>query len=973
MEQRSPGSLDVKLFYIYTNSIVDYKKLNLKNCDSCLCSDLSIDSNNEPWIFIDIDGEGTLEIENEKYAIFGSKEITDGKWIKATKSGLIRLCPSYVGLLGENKISINKIYLIYFEPSTFRFLIKAKLINDASKILPSISNELLRILNDSLDKITIDSIKGDKIEIALKTQLIKAPWYLNSLENYISISDIDGKEVDFSKLKKSAELAESILEKGMEKLRNKFGPIGNLDLIAHAHIDFTWLWDTNVTKQKVYRNLSNVLSLIKNNDFLKYGISNMVYLKWVKDENPSLYNEIKNYVKEHKLIPLGGMWVESDTNLPGGESLVKQFLYGQRFLLKEFNQISTIGWLPDSFGFSGQLPQIMKKSGINGFYTHKLYWNNINKFPYSVFLWKGIDGTEITSINYPTYGSDLSPNQLVNAWNDHEIKDLPAFLVFGHGDGGGGPTWLMLERFLIYKKFPGLPILTIKSPEDHIIEIKDHKELLPTWYGELYLETHRGVYTNGVKLKELIREAEMKLIQIESWSSLLDKNINLEEYWLRLLELEFHDAISATTTYQVYENMVKELISTIKQLNEVLSLILKSVVINDDKYITFFNHLPWKRKELIEIDNQLKGKVCQKIGGKYLTEIELPPSGFVSYEIGPCLTQSNTEISNNKHIENKYFVISYEGDSLKIYDKENKRNSINDIYLLLCEDMPEKFDGWDIDENYKRVCEKIKLNFKYSEEGTLKSCLNFINEINNSKIETKICLNNKVIEVNHDVDWNENLKLLKIVINTNIMGQYNHAEIPYGVIERPTLPSNSWDRAKYEVPMWKWTDIYDPDYGISIINFGRQGYSVSSNTISLSLLRSPLFPNPKLDRGKQSIKYWIYPHKNTWRESLTPKLAMELNNEVIYIKGKADERSFLEIDPSFIMFGTLKRMEDSEDAILRIWETYGRNVCTELKSDNYVIVGETNLIETEKTDLNTNKICLNPYEIKTLILKKVKS
>ncbi|MGC8573343.1 MAG: alpha-mannosidase [Caldisphaera sp.] len=971
MEKRSTGSIDVKLFYIYANSIVDYKELDLKKCDSCFCTNLSIDNNNEPWIFVDIDGEGTLEIDNEKYAIYGSKEITDGKWIKATKSGLIRLCPSYVGLLGENKISINKIYLIYFEPSTFRFLIKAKLVNDASKVLPSISDELLRILNDSLDEITIDSIKGDKIETALKTQLIKAPWYLNNLENYISINDIDGKEIDFSKLKKSAERAESILEKGMERLRNKFGPIGNLDLIAHAHIDFTWLWDTNVTKQKVYRNLSNVISLIKNNNFLKYGISNMVYLKWIKEEYPELYKEIKNFAMENKLIPLGGMWVESDTNLPGGESLVRQFLYGQRFLLKEFNKISTIGWLPDSFGFSAQLPQIMKKSGIIGFYTHKLYWNSINKFPYSVFLWKGIDGSEMPSINYPTYGSDLSPSQLVNAWNDHKIKDLPAFLVFGHGDGGGGPTWLMLERFLTYKDFPGLPKLTVKLPQEHISEIKEHMESLPIWYGELYLETHRGVYTNGVKLKRLIRETEMKLIQIETWSSLLNKNINMEKYWIKLLEFEFHDAISATTTYQVYENIINELDSIINQLNQVLLSMLKDLIINDNNYITFFNYLPWKREELIELENPLKGKVCQKFGEKYLTEIDLPPTGFISYEVGPCISQFNTEISNDKYIENDYFILNKEGENIKVYDKENKRYSINDIYLLLCEDMPEKFDGWDIDESYKRVCKKISLNFIGSEKGPLMSCLNFVNDINNSEIKTKICLRRNVIEVNHEVDWHENLKLLKTVIEANIMGQYNHAEIPYGVIERPTLPSNSWDRAKYEVPMWKWTDVYDPDYGISIINFGRQGYSVSSNVLSLSLLRSPLFPNPKLDRGRQDIKYWIYPHKNTWRESLTPKLAMELNNQVIYIKGKSDKRSFLEIDPSLMMFGSLKMMEDSDNLILRIWETYGKSVCIDLKFENYIIEGETNLIETEKNELN--KVCLKPYEIKTLILKKVKS
>ncbi|AFZ71246.1 alpha-mannosidase [Caldisphaera lagunensis DSM 15908] len=973
MEIRDSASIDVKLFYLYANSIIDYHEINKKECESCLCYNLSLDeSKGVPWLYIDIDGEGTLEIDNERYAIYGNKEVTDGKWIKATKPGIIKLCPSFVGLLGEKNISINKIYLIYFEPSTFNYLIKAKLVNDASKVLKEISSELLKVLNDSLDQIKSVKISGEKLDIALKTQLIKAPWYLISLQDYENIKSISSSNMDYNKLREETKKAEAILEEGLDRLRNKFGPVGILDLISHAHIDFTWLWDTNVTKQKVYRNISNVISLIKNNEYLKYGISNVVYLKWIKDYYPDLYEEVKKYVSENKLILLGGMWVESDTNLPGGESLVRQFLYGQRFLLKEFNKISNIGWLPDSFGFSAQLPQIMKKSGIIGFYTHKLYWNTINKFPYSVFIWRGIDSTDLLSINYPTYGSDLSPNQLVNAWNDHKIKDLPAFLVFGHGDGGGGPTWLMLKRFETYRNFPGLPKLVLVSPETHINLIKNSIDLLPIWNGELYLETHRGVYTNGIELKQLIRENEMNLIQLETWSILLNKEINIENYWLKLLEFEFHDAISATVTNAVYNSIVNELNKMKNEIKEILISMLKELLVDDEKYITFFNYLPWERNEIVETDYPLKGKVCQKYNNKYLTEIKVNPSGYNSYEIGNCSTQVNTEISDDKFIENEYFIIKEEDNKIKIYDKGNKRLAINDIYLTICEDMPKKFDGWDIDESYNRICDHIPLNkLILTEKGLLKSCMTFENNYDSSFIKTRICIykGKNYIEINHEIDWNENLKIIKAIFEGNIMGQYNNAEIPYGVIDRPTMPSNSWERAKYEVPMWKWTDLYDPDYGISIINVGRQGYNVSKNKLGLSLIRSPLFPNPKLDRGKQNITYWVVPHKNTWRDALIPKIAMEINNPIIYLKGRSNNKSFMEIDPSLIMFGALKK-GDNDKIILRLWESYGKNVCPELRLNGFLIIGETNLIETED-NYNNFKTCFNPYEIKTFILKKV--
>lgn len=972
MNKRTQGSIDVKLFYLYAASIIEYEMLNVEKKDRCYCTDLRLKDIGDAWIYIDIDGEGTVEVNNERYAVFGEKEISDGKWIKATKSGKLRLYPSFVGMLGEKEISLKGIYLIYFEPSSFRYLIKAKLINEASKVLNYISEELRTILDKSLDMISISSIPGKNLEIAIKTQLVKAPWYLIELQDYTEIKDIEGKEIDYDTLSKDAERAESLLERELDKLRNKVGPIGILDLISHAHIDFAWLWDENVTKQKVYRNISNVISLMKNNDFLIYAISNVVYLKWLKDEYPDIFQEVKNLVKEGKIIPVGGMWVESDTNLPGGESLVRQFLYGQEFLLKEFGKTTKVGWLPDSFGFSGQMPQILKKSGIMGFYTHKLYWNTVNRFPYSVFMWKGIDGTEIPAINYPTYGSDLSPSQLVNAWNDHSTKDLPSFLVFGHGDGGGGPTWQMLERFKIYKDFPGLPKLNIVSPEFHMEEIWHERKLLPIWRGELYLEMHRGVYSNGIKLKKLIREVENLLIETDTWSSLLGIDVNTKDYWLSLLEFEFHDSISATTTFPVYEGIVKQLERIKEELMETLYGIFRSVLKKESNKITFFNYLPWERKEIVKVTEQIKGMICQEENEHYLVEISTPPSGFKSYEIGPCSTIEKTVEDFSKSIENDLLKVEIAKNKVKIYDKKARRYAIKDFYLISCEDMPEKYDGWDIDASYSKVCEKVTLNHIKTTKGPLKSCLIFDSKYKSSEIKTSLCLykSKRTIEITHHIDWHENLRLLKAIAETGLFGQYNHAEIPYGVIERSSQPSNSWDEAKFESPMWRWSELWDPDYGISIINEGRQGYNAISNKIGLTLLRSPLFPNPRLDRGKLEIRYWIYLHQGSWREALTPKVASELNNRIKEVRGSAEEESLLMVDPTKVMFGSLKKEEKGDGIILRIWESYGKNASLRINSKDFIINCETDMLENKLKEIDNSEIHLKPFEIKTIKMVK---
>jgi alpha-mannosidase len=969
---RGVDGVRVKLFYLEAASIMGVDSINLEACGGSLCGVVVVRDFGQPWLFFDIVGEGTLRVDDLVYAIFSYGGEGESRWVRVSPgTHSLSLTLSPVRMFGERRVSFNGAFVVYREPDLFNFVLRAKLLLDVAEASEDLRRDYLEVLNRALDVIPLDSIANWQLEFAVRAHIVDPPGFVRAIFDYYDPRELTHMVApDFNELGRAARDGLRVIEEGVEELRLRRGHRGLVYVAGHAHIDLGWLWSRDVTREKVRRTLINVLTLLQSYPELEFLVSNMAYLNWLKSDE-ALWARVRDAVKSGRIVPVGGMWVESDANLPGGESLVRQFLYGQRFLLREFGSITDIGWLPDTFGFPASLPQILRKAGIKVFFEHKMYWNTINRFPYSVFLWEGIDGSVIPTVNYATYGADLTPRQIIRAWSDHTSPELPAFLPFGKGDGGGGPTWLMLERYRAYRELPGLPRLVMGDLREFVSAIHGD-DSLPRWRGELYLEIHRGVYTNGVRLKQLVRRLETRLRELETWSVVAGVRRSYEELWHPLLEAEYHDPMGATSTKAVYEEVVRDLEDDLSRVEGELYKVLRTML-GPGQWVSIVNPLPWPRRDLVIVKEPLKGLPTQRVDGGYLVLVDAPPLGYRSFEVGDGASMGDVAVGDY-YVENSVIRVIIEDGRFRVFDKEVGRWAVDDGYLMACEDMPSRWDGWDIDAYYRRVCWRLKPgDVRVVEGGPLRGCFEVNYQFRRSSIKQRICVNafSRRIDIENEVDWRERLTLLKAVYKLGIFGHNASFEIPYGVIDRPTRPSNSWEVAKFEVPALRWVDVWDPDYGVALINDGRQGYSVEENTISITLLRSPIYPNPFLDYGVNRFTYAIYPHQGDWRTAQVPRRAYEFNQPLTVVYGtKGGEASFMEITNPAVMLETLKWGEDS-GIVLRLYETYGVNTCTQIRGFLNTKEGiETDLLElSEYGRVNLDSVCFRPYEIKTILIK----
>ncbi|WP_461865800.1 alpha-mannosidase, partial [Thermococcus sp.] len=460
------------------------------------------------------------------------------------------------------------------------------------------------------------------------------------------------------------------LEDALTRLRRAFPKIGKAYAFAHSHIDAAWLWRYAETKQKILRTFSTIERLMR-----RYGVtyiqSSAQYYEWLEELDKELFEKVKKYIREGKWILAGGMWVESDVQLIDGESLVRQFLYGQRYFLEKFGRIAKMGWLPDTFGFSASLPQIMKKSGIEVFATYKLLWNEKNEFPYHAFIWKGIDGTEIPVHLMMSYKSSMTAKSLYKQWKRYKNKYEVPFLLYayGYGDGGGGITWEMVEMMKHMNKVPHIPKIVKGYEDEYIAELKSCIDKMPTWEGELYVEVHRGTYTTNLKMKKYMADAESVLRSAEIWSTIAEMlglsrypKEKLEKLWKRVLLHQFHDVLPGSSIKEVYDEAIEDLKKVIREAEEIIHSVLERITEN----ALVFNDLPWERREVVEVN------------GKYYL-LEAPPLGWKAFEPIEVKEGIKVKAKGDKIVlENEYLraVINKDGELISLYDKENKREAL---------------------------------------------------------------------------------------------------------------------------------------------------------------------------------------------------------------------------------------------------------------------------------------------------------
>lgn len=719
---------------------------------------------------------------------------------------------------------------------------------------------------------------------------------------------------------------------------------GKMHMVGQSHIDIAWLWPVRETVRKVSRTFSTMNTLMKEYPDFIYTQSQPILYAFAKEHYPELYEQVKQRVEEGRWELVGGMWVEPDLNIPSGESLVRQILYGQLFYKEEFGRTSNIEWLPDTFGYCASLPQLLKLSGVDYFMTTKLNWNDTNVFPYDLFQWVGIDGTSIVSYLNHGLNEHTRPKDIHEHWQAYRHKETlnELMLLYGHGDGGGGVTRDMVELVRRSSMAVDLPVSPFSTASEFFRRVRERKQSLPKWHGDLYLELHRGTYTTHARNKRNNRKAEVLYRDAEIWGRLAAQALGaerktgeaaaddaaavekLERGWKLILLNQFHDIIPGTAIPETYETSANEYTEVFRLGGDSLGRQLRSIasaIAADGEGLAYalFNSLGWERDEVvcIEADEQYRHYAAFGTKGEPLAfdvidngEVEgkvtfavqakgIPAFGYTTVRLReaqpggkPDNGTASVKAAGNVMFENVWETAHYRlefneaGEIVRWLDKQASRELImpggkgNELQLFI--DKPLSWDAWDIDPRFdsQRAPGARLIGKVAALQGSTHDVLRFKWKIGRSTVEQDMVLyhDSKRVDFRTKVDWQEEHKLLKVAFPIDIVAAKATYEIPFGAIERPTHTNTSWEQAQFEVCGHRWADLSEAGYGVSLLNDCKYGYDIKGTTMRLSLLRSPRWPDATADIGEHVFTYSLLPHETDWREAHVVRRAAELNH-----------------------------------------------------------------------------------------------
>lgn len=654
--------------------------------------------------------------------------------------------------------------------------------------------------------------------------------------------------------------------------------------IGHCHIDTCWLWPWAETKRKVARSWANQCDIMDRYPEHRFTCSQAQQYKWLETLYPKLYDRVKSKVKAGTFQPIGGSWVEHDTNMPSGESLVRQFLYGQRYFESRFGERCKTFWLPDTFGYSSQLPQLCRLAGMGRFFTQKLSWNNINTFPHSTFNWVALDGSQVVCHMAPdnTYTAEAHFGDVNRTISQHKSldQDNTGLLVFGKGDGGGGPTVEMLEKLRrcrgLSDKTGLLPRVKMgDSVDDYFARLEKKVENgteFITWYGELYFELHRGTYTSQADNKWNNRQSEIMLHDIEylaTLASVKDSSYKypkkeIDDIWEDVLLCQFHDCLPGSCIEMVYRDSDKLYANVFKVGSQLLESALSALGVgsnaSSEKPFVSVNTLPWARAEITKIPNNQNDYAIIR-GGPGVADVETLSRTARS-------TASIKEVKDDVvHLSNDRFKIRVENGAItSLFDLNADRELIRPgqkaNQLVLFDDKPLYWQAWDVEVYHLRSRQEVHPSSKswILESGPHRVSLATEYKISDkSWVKTTLSLTASIegqpsyVEMSSEVEWQESMKFLKVEFPVDIMNTEASYETQYGIVRRPTHYNTSWDMAKFEVCCHKWADLSEAGYGISILNDSKYGFATAGNMMRLSLLRAPKAPDAHADMGMSSL------------------------------------------------------------------------------------------------------------------------
>jgi alpha-mannosidase len=844
-----------------------------------------------------------------------------------------------------------------------------------------------------------------------------------------------------------------------------------LHLTGNSHIDAAWLWPWTETVDVVKRTFGTALQLMYEYPEYTYTQSAAAYNEWIADKYPEMNAEIALRIKEGRWEIVGGMWVEPDLNMPDGESLVRQILVGKRWFKQQYGVDTRIGWNPDSFGYTWQLPQIYKKSGIDYFVTQKMAWCDTNQLPFKFFWWESPDGSKVLTYFPHDYANDNL--NLVRLARDFTIAQkqatgLPGIMdLYGIGDHGGGPTRAILDEgfhwaapghvtpkiefgtaqsyfsLLEYQIAADSPVWNYQSiakgytPPPAVAG----KVNIPTWKSELYFEYHRGVMTTQANHKRNMREAEEQVLNAEKWASLvwLDgreyPGKELTEDWKKVLFNQFHDTAAGSGIGRIYKDAQKDYDVVRWSTNEIYAGALQAVAEKIDTSvpqeqivpIVVYNPLGWVRSGEVVVEvqfgptpnlvtadkvqggNPIPYEIVSQDAHTGMSEIRLdvtkiPALGYKVIYIQPAPadllvsppappTYDSQPVSLDIQDQNlSVRVNKVTGCIISLFDKRSNFEALDGVacgnQLQFFKDTPKDYDAWNIDPGTLDVAPSVIETADLVElvgQETVHPAIRVTRHWQNSKFVQTITLPEDAdyIDIDNEIDWHESHVLLKAALPLAASGPFATYEIPYGTIDRATTRNNSWEQAQFEVPAMRWADLggIGPDgkqHGLSVLNQTKYGYDAVGNVLRLTLLRSPKWPDAEADMGHHHFHYALYPHAGTWKDALTVRHGYEYNYPLTAVVTTAHpgslpaSHSFASVEPENVVLTAVKKAEDANGLIFRVYEWAGKETTAEF----HVPPGATgatvtNLMEAPEgapltMDSDVVKAPIHPYEILTI-------
>ena len=790
---------------------------------------------------------------------------------------------------------------------------------------------------------------------------------------------------------------------------------------GHTHIDVAWLWRVRETRQKMARSMANTLALMDEYDDYRFMYNQGVLLDYLEQDYPELFERLSNRVEAGRFEIEGALWLEPDVVIASGESLIRHITKGVRYHQQKFGVTPRIVWLPDTFGYTAALPQLMALSGLDMFITHKMSWNDTNRMPHEIFFWQGLDGTRVpayflTTQRYEydgintTYCPDLVPSHVMGTWKRFSQQGLhdELFLVYGHGDGGGGPTRGMLENVRRMERgIPGCPKIRHDAMGPYFSRLAERMrrepDAFPNWVGELYLEYHRGTLTSVARNKRHNRLAEQALHELELLAVLAGQqgvpypHAELERLWEIVLLNQFHDILPGTSIGFVYEDSDRDyagFFAAAQTLREKLGARLAQA-----GHHGVLNATSLVRHDLLQLP---AGTRAAEIGGKPVAAqpIRLADGGSASVvpvtgiaglgvvpigiDVGPATLPAKSLSVAATRLENAALRAEFNerGQLVSLFDKVRQREAIMagraGNAFLAHQDIPIDFDAWDIDDYYEDKSWPVDelVSAEVVETGPWRAAIRFEWRYERSTIVQIVSLAADASQLEFDthVDWHEQQTLLKVGFPLDIRTDTSRAEMQFGHLTRPTHANTSWDRARFETSMHRWVDLSEAGFGVAALNDCKYGYDARGSTLRLTLIKSPVFPWPQADQGSHRFRYALLVHGGDLQA--VHNAAVAFNTPLRLLAGGADTApdvaAVAALDSDQVTIETVKARQEGTGTVLRLWENQGRAGSVTLRLPRAARISETDLYEAETALLaeQADEVTLSfrPFQIRTVCI-----